>query len=246
MKQKGGLFLFVALMFIFQAQARATQIIYVNQNAPVTSAHNGSSWANAYTDLQEAITNASPTASNPVEIWVAKGTYFPTTSTNRDASFVMTNNLRILGGFVGTENSDAQRLIINAFKTVLSGDINTRQTNRFDHTSPNPLVSGFGTPPDPEEPGFADNVHNVVTVVGVSNVVLDGVTIAGGYAYANAFRETNSSLLIHNMSEPALVIGTKTNIQTIQFFPDSPFITNIVVTASMPSMAKPWHRWRVM
>src|SRR5437899_1887560 len=106
----------------------AGQIIYVNQNAPASSAHTGVSWANAYTSLQTAISNANPTTNNAVEIWVAPGLYRPTEGTNRNAAFVMKTNLRILGGFAGTETSaDTPRLFSNIGRTILSGDIGVRQ-----------------------------------------------------------------------------------------------------------------------
>src|SRR5262249_23468102 len=50
-----------ALLLGVPAQA-VEQIVYVNQNAPASSARNGTSWANAYTDLAQAVVNANPTA----------------------------------------------------------------------------------------------------------------------------------------------------------------------------------------
>src|SRR6516225_1310524 len=94
----------------------ADQIIYVNQNAPANSAQSGTSWANAFTSLQDALAsaqNAQPTAASPVAIWVATGTYVPTTNFDRGMSFFMFDNLRILGGFRGTESSDTQRMYSN-------------------------------------------------------------------------------------------------------------------------------------
>jgi hypothetical protein len=107
------------------------QIVYVNQNAPANSLRNGTSWAHAYTDLTAAIHAAQPSTNNPVEIWVAKGTYMPTNGIDRSASFNLKSNMRVLGGFAGAETNDTQRLFIH--RTVLSGDIGFRQqTLRID------------------------------------------------------------------------------------------------------------------
>lgn len=93
-------------------------ILYVN--ALATGANNGSSWANAYTDLQLAL--KSNYCLGITEIWVAKGTYRPTTDANQFASFVMKNNLAIYGGLAGNETSLSQRNIsINP--TILSADL---------------------------------------------------------------------------------------------------------------------------
>src|SRR3954454_19578097 len=57
------------LLAVIGGTAQAgTTVLFVNQNAAANSLRNGSSWANAYTDLSVAISNAHPTASSPVEI----------------------------------------------------------------------------------------------------------------------------------------------------------------------------------
>src|SRR4051812_31227865 len=110
------IFSFIAFLCVAAAfPSSAAQIIYVNQNAPANSSTNGTSWANAYRELRDALNNPSlnPVAGNPVEIWVAKGTYLPAPagSTNRAATFLLKSHLRILGGFKGTETNDTQRLV---------------------------------------------------------------------------------------------------------------------------------------
>src|SRR3569832_1610139 len=106
--------LFFAIVFLLGVgRSHATTILYVNKNAPANSLKNGSSWANAYSELRDAMTNSAvgaATAANTVEIWVAKGTYTPTSGTNRLACFPLKSHIRILGGFKGTETSDSQRL----------------------------------------------------------------------------------------------------------------------------------------
>jgi hypothetical protein len=74
-----------------------------------TGANNGSSWANAYPNLQAALTAAV----NGDEIWVAAGIYKPTLTTTagdaRTATFQLKNGVELYGGFAGNETSRNQR-----------------------------------------------------------------------------------------------------------------------------------------
>jgi len=96
------------------AQAR---IVYVN--AAATGANNGTSWANAYTDLSTALVNTLTNDS----LWIAAGTYVPSNVGTRDAAFVFdqAKNLTLFGGFAGTETNVNQRNP-TANPTILSGD----------------------------------------------------------------------------------------------------------------------------
>ena len=121
-------------------------VIYVKADA--TGANNGLSWANAYTDLQAGLAAAEWGG----EIWVAQGTYKPTTSTLRTVSFVLEAGVGLYGGFAGAETERGQRnWETNA--TILSGDIG---------------IAG----------NTEDNTYHVV--VGAHLAVLDGFTITGG------------------------------------------------------------------
>ncbi len=86
---------------------------------------NGTSWADAYTDLQTAIYNASAGDT----IWVAQGTYKPLIDTlgniptlPEDRSFWLKNGVVIYGGFNGTETALSQRDPINQ-KATLEGQV---------------------------------------------------------------------------------------------------------------------------
>lgn len=104
------------LLFIIISVNISASTIYVNSSA--SGSNNGLSWTNAYTNLQEALSNAI----YGDEIWVASGTYKATTTTDRNISFVMKNGVNLYGGFSGNETSITQRNI-SANPTTLSGDI---------------------------------------------------------------------------------------------------------------------------
>lgn len=86
-------------------------LLYVKVSA--SGVNNGTSWTDAYTKLQDAITFANANSS-VTQIWVAAGTYYPDEgagpiNNNRSASFSLKNNLAIYGGFAGTETLLSER-----------------------------------------------------------------------------------------------------------------------------------------
>jgi predicted outer membrane repeat protein len=168
--------LLAAVSFLlFGAQAFSQTILYVNQAASGGS-HNGSSWVNAFTKLEDAISAANPTASQPVEIWVAKGTYKPTTGTDRNAAYTLKSYLIIRGGFRGDETSLSQRTPYGT-QTVLSGDIGTPMVGAISAEDTAPLQAASTS-----DAGWDDNCYNVIVGQGVTGVILDFLTITGGSA----------------------------------------------------------------
>lgn len=107
--------LIIAFLFPFSLFAQTTRF-YVD--AVAAGANNGSAWADAFTDLNSALSAAQPGDS----IWVAEGVYLPTADNARDSSFRLLAGVRLYGGFAGNETALDQRNWI-AFPTVLSGDI---------------------------------------------------------------------------------------------------------------------------
>ena len=95
----------------------SAQIVFVDINA--TGANDGTSWTDAFTNLQTTFNNLQ----NNDEVWVAQGVYTPTTSTNRISRFGWgLDSVEVFGGFNGTETSRQQRdWMVN--RTILSGDI---------------------------------------------------------------------------------------------------------------------------
>lgn len=127
------------------------EILYVTPNGAGTL--DGTSWENAFpgTSLQFAI----DTAAINDEVWVAAGTYYTTTTTDRTISFSMRNGVAIYGGFTGIETSLSQRTLTNGLTSVLSGEIGTA--------------------------GIADNSYKVIYNQQLDNsAIIDGFIIESG------------------------------------------------------------------
>jgi len=90
-------------------------VIYVNANA--TGLNNGTSWANAFTDLQQAIQSCSDT------IKVAAGNYFP--GHNAETAFWLENKRVVLGGYPSSGNPADNLRNPSANATILNGNIST-------------------------------------------------------------------------------------------------------------------------
>jgi hypothetical protein len=145
-------------------------IIYVD-NLAKRGSDTGMSWANAYLDLQDALERARRGYGH--EIWVAEGTYKPTTNPEENATFQLVDGVALYGGFAGTETSSSQRnWLIN--QTILNGDID------------NDGVIDLG------------NVTNVVTASNVSETsIIDGFTISEGLSNGILI-DSASPIIRHN------------------------------------------------
>ena len=100
------------------APAARADVLFVQQSA--AGAANGSSWADAFTRLEDALAAAAPGD----EVWVASGVYTPPDAVS---SFVLRSSVGVYGGFAGHESLRFQRSpAINL--TVLSGDIGQDDT----------------------------------------------------------------------------------------------------------------------
>ncbi|MEM1219951.1 MAG: hypothetical protein AAGH79_13615, partial [Bacteroidota bacterium] len=112
----------------------------------------GSSWSYASNDLPAILATCLPGD----QVWVAAGTYHPTTGTDRSASFIIPNGVEVYGGFVGFEQQLNERNITTN-RSILSGEIGA--------------------------PGIQDNSFSVIYTQGVdATTQLNGFIITQGNA----------------------------------------------------------------
>ena len=145
--------------------------IFVDSDAQ--GSNNGSSWQDAFTDLQSAI-NASLAGD---QIWIASGTYRPQiVNTPADSNFFVVNKpLEIYGGFAGTETSLNQR-DWESNPSILSGDINGDDAD------------------DEYSLNKSDNTIHVL-YISANDVVIDGLEVA--YGKTRIGFDPNSPRLFH-------------------------------------------------
>jgi predicted outer membrane repeat protein len=175
---------------------------YVWEDA-TSGTNTGTSWTNAYTSLQSALDNPSCT-----EIWVAAGTYKPTSDNDRAISFTLKDGVDIYGGFAGTEiardDRDPEENV-----TTLSGDIGTE---------------GITT----------DNSYHVVSGVNLTaSAILDGFIITAGNANDDTNPNNSGGGMLLDNSSPTLTNVTFSANSAYAvgggmfLFASSPILTNV-------------------
>lgn len=145
----------IVSVMILPASAQSVRFV----DADAIGAGNGTTWTDAYDDLQDALTIAA----SGDQIWVAAGTYTPDDAGgDPNATFQLKSGVALFGGFVGHETVRENRNP-SLNKTILSGDLNNNDGPDFSNTQ--------------------DNSFHVVTGSGTDgSAVLDGFTVTGGYA----------------------------------------------------------------
>lgn len=138
-------------------------VCYVDGNARYVSMQ-GASWDTPFKSLQAAIDMVA--AAGGGEVWVKAGVYKPDGAV-REATFLLKPNVKLFGGFRGTESDRSQRNP-KANRTILSGDIGKTTAS--------------------------DNCYHVVT--GASNGLLDGFIISKGNANGLTEQGVGAGLLL--------------------------------------------------
>ncbi|MFA6618334.1 MAG: choice-of-anchor Q domain-containing protein [Candidatus Neomarinimicrobiota bacterium] len=147
----------IVMAFLLSSVLMGQSNYFVKSDA--SSSNNGSTWANAYTSLQSALSLVS----SGDKIYVAKGTYLPSNEVGGTGdsykTFQLVNGVAVYGGLVGNEDMSTYDLDNRDFstnQTILSGDL-----------------------------GSSVFVYHVIRNEGVSlgaSTILDGFTISDGKA----------------------------------------------------------------
>ncbi|MEW6079691.1 MAG: MopE-related protein [Thermodesulfobacteriota bacterium] len=230
-KNRFAVFVFLALFclsFLLMPVHAGATVFYVDKDA--TGAGNGTSWADAFIYLQDAlaafaVANPGPAITGD-EIWVAAGTYYPDegsgqTDNNRYSTFTLPKYARLYGGFDGTDGIGGGALEAflsqrdpGANVTVLSGDLTQNDIGFTNNT---------------------ENAYHVVTVnIASGRYVLDGFTVKAGYTagagggiYISSI--TPTSLEIKNCTITMNYAGTDGGGMYVSSYA-SPILTNCIFT----------------
>ena len=171
--------------------------IYVNVNA--TGNNDGTSWTNAYLSLQDAVTNAT----TDDVIWIAAGTY-KAGNTPSDSFIFTSDNIKVYGGFNGTEVNLTDRTLTNP--TILSGDINGDDL----------AIGATGIEQNPTLSGRVDNSYVIVKIVG-NNILLDGFVISDGHYNNSASGHGFGSAILKDDAVTAMTLKNCKIIKNFNF-----------------------------
>lgn len=162
----------------------AQTVTYIDSASTCTTSCGGS-WATAYPDLQDGLNHAYNYSID--EVWVAKGTYFPSKDVNGNSSptdprtktILIKDGYNVYGGFLGNESVRTDRDWVNN-KTIINGDIGT---------------TGVST----------DNCYHVISANTQTGDTLDGFIITKGNADGNGTNEdVGAGLLVSTSSSIAI------------------------------------------
>jgi len=145
-RRKLGIVATVCVLAACLSPSATAKVVYVDDDA--TGANNGSSWANAFVHLQ----NALAVAQLGDEVWVAQGRYRP----DQDARVAMAHGhaveispsglptvafrleygVAIRGGFAGVLAQDPNVRSVGQYETILSGDLKENDGSGWQPGSP--------------------------------------------------------------------------------------------------------------
>ncbi|NLX15003.1 MAG: hypothetical protein GXY44_15320 [Phycisphaerales bacterium] len=176
------------VMLVLTSALSAQTVWYVDDDA--SGANDGTSWTDAFVELQSALA----VAASGDEIRVAQGIYKPDYNVNtgmrtgnRTMSFQLINGVAIKGGYAGVGSADPDARDFTVYETVLSGDLAGNDTDDSAYHGGPDFVHAI------------ENSYHVVTTSGTDiTAILDGFTITGGYAYGSGVNRHGAG--IYNIS----------------------------------------------
>lgn len=151
--------LLITMLLIGSTFSLFSQNLLYYVDADATGNNDGTTWADAFTSLKEAVDTANAQFPTGIaEIWVAEGTYKPV---NQTTPFTLQRNIHIYGGFDGTEFNLEDRDFRNNL-TIIDGDLNGDDNSNI----------------TVNEATRSDNAYNLFKIEGVF-VILDGLVLQG-------------------------------------------------------------------
>jgi predicted outer membrane repeat protein len=178
------------------APVGAQAIWFVDSSAPAGGS--GASWSEPFRYLQDAL--ASAVAAD--EIHIGHGTYKPDQADNggptpgdRTATFALLGGVSLLGGYAGYGAADPNARDLDAYETILSGDLAGDDGVNFANTGDNSFHVLVGRETD-------------------ASTMLDGLTIRGGTGSDSAdpnYPNTGGGLFLVDASPTVLACTFRSN-----------------------------------
>ncbi len=142
------------------------RVVYADDDA--TGENDGTSWADAFVYLQDALA----VAGRGDRVRVAQGLYKPDQGVgfspgDRDARFLLVNGVTLAGGYAGLTGTDPNERDIDRYETILSGDLDGDDGPDFSNMDDNSRIV-------------------VASLSSDATTILDGFTITGGWGYSGS------------------------------------------------------------
>jgi uncharacterized repeat protein (TIGR01451 family) len=196
MKFTSKLFFYSVLLSLFLSPPLIARAATTYVDADATGIGDGTTWENAYLELQSAL--AAVTGGD--QIWVAEGVYYPDEGTGqidneRPSTFILIDNVALYGGFdPGSGVDEMGERDWETYITVLSGDIDGDDT-----TDPNGVVIDTADT-------TGSNAFHVVTSNGLTaTAIIDGFYITAGQADGTEPIDQKGGGMYNSGSDPTLV-----------------------------------------
>lgn len=207
---KLGLLVPLVAGVMFTSELASAQVIHVN--AAATGMNDGSSWGDAWTDLNDALTQAgglpyiSTFGVNNATIWVAEGDYYPGyqqngTTAPEGKTFFVPHGVTVIGAFAKTGVPAAPDPSLVG-KTILHGD--QMVGGQFVQAN-NVVVCDPGTVSNEHTDKDRTKIHNFTIqyglAAGIPNVLGGGIHAKPGPGDPEINLDVRNCVLIDNAAE---------------------------------------------